>query len=107
MRVRDQPQRFRMNKVAFALSSQHVIEEIAWVGACSHGVSGSKSPMTGNGPVETRSDLTPAIAAELAAAGFDDAHVVYRCRQRSLERTVAINGLSVATGLRWMGWLCR
>jgi hypothetical protein len=71
--------------------------------------------MAGNGPVETRSDLTPAIAAELAAAGFEDAHevgvggsgVVYRCRQRSLERTLAINRLSVAMVLRWMGWLCR
>jgi CheY-like chemotaxis protein len=49
-----------------------------------------------------RCDLTPAIAAELAAAGFDDAQeigiggfgAVYRCRQRSLDRTVAIKVLT-------------
>ena len=49
-----------------------------------------------------RSDLTPAIAAELAAAGFDDAEeigvggfgVVYRCLQRALDRTVAIKVLT-------------
>jgi hypothetical protein len=43
--------------------------------------------MAETGRVETRCDLTPAIAAELAAAGVDDAHevgvggfgVVYRC----------------------------
>jgi serine/threonine-protein kinase PknK len=49
-----------------------------------------------------RCDLTPAIAAELAAAGLDDAAevgvggfgAVYRCEQRSLERTVAVKVLT-------------
>jgi DNA-binding NarL/FixJ family response regulator len=53
-------------------------------------------------PQPTRPEPTPAIAAELAAAGFDDAHevgrggfgVVYRCRQRSLDRIVAIKVLT-------------
>ncbi|MGO9507424.1 MAG: protein kinase domain-containing protein [Mycobacterium sp.] len=52
-------------------------------------------------PAERR-DLTPTITAELAAAGFDDAQeiglggfgAVYRCQQRSLERTVAIKVLT-------------
>jgi DNA-binding NarL/FixJ family response regulator len=47
-------------------------------------------------------DLTPEIAAELAAVGFVDAQeighggfgAVYRCQQRSLERTVAIKVLT-------------
>ena len=50
----------------------------------------------------TRGDLTPAIAAELAAAGFGDAQeigfggfgAVYRCWQGTLERTVAIKVLT-------------
>ena len=53
-------------------------------------------------PRAIRCDLTPAIAAELAAAGFDDAQeigvggfgAVYRCQQRALERTVAIKVLT-------------
>jgi DNA-binding NarL/FixJ family response regulator len=58
--------------------------------------------MAGFDPAVFRCDLTPAIAAELAAIGFDDAHeiglggfaAVYRCHQRSLERTVAIKVLT-------------
>jgi DNA-binding NarL/FixJ family response regulator len=69
-------------------------------------VSGSTSPIVETDPVETRSDLTPLIAAELAAAGFDDAHevgvggfgVVYRCWQPSLDRTVAIKVLTTDLG---------
>ena len=53
-------------------------------------------------PSVGRRDLTPAIAAELAAAGLDDAievgvggfGAVYRCEQRSLERTVAVKVLT-------------
>jgi serine/threonine-protein kinase PknK len=55
-------------------------------------------------PPDTRGNPAPPIAAELAAAGFDDAHevgrggfgTVYRCRQRSLDRTVAIKVLTCA-----------
>ncbi|MFL6084956.1 MAG: protein kinase domain-containing protein [Mycobacterium sp.] len=53
-------------------------------------------------PPARRCDLTPAIAAELAAAGLNDAievgvggfGAVYRCQQRSLERTVAVKVLT-------------
>ena len=58
------------------LSTNQVIEEIAWIGACWQGVSGSKSPITQADPVAARCDLNRAITAELAAAGFDDAHEV-------------------------------
>ncbi|MGW4332034.1 protein kinase domain-containing protein [Rhodococcus koreensis] len=55
-------------------------------------------------PLATQRDATPSIAAELAEAGFDDAHeigrggfgIVYRCRQRVLDRTVAIKVLTAA-----------
>ncbi|QSE89820.1 protein kinase [Rhodococcus pseudokoreensis] len=53
-------------------------------------------------PTATQRDLTPGIAAELAAAGFDDAQeigrggfgVVYRCLQPSLDRIVAVKVLT-------------
>jgi DNA-binding NarL/FixJ family response regulator len=58
--------------------------------------------MTELDPVPTQCELTPVIAAELAAAGFDGARevglggfgAVYRCQQRSLDRTVAIKVLT-------------
>ena len=57
-------------------------------------------------PVPVQSDLTPGLAAELAAAGFEGAHevgvggfgAVYRCQQRSLDRTVAIKVLTTDLG---------
>ena len=53
-------------------------------------------------PLTTQRAPTPAIITELAAAGFDDAReigrgefgVVYRCRQPSLDRTVAVKLLT-------------
>ncbi|MFE5707085.1 protein kinase [Rhodococcus koreensis] len=55
-------------------------------------------------PPDTRGNPAPPIAADLAAAGFDDAHevgrggfgTVYRCRQRSLDRIVAVKVLTCA-----------
>lgn len=57
--------------------------------------------MTDSDPLETQRDIQ-AITAALASAGFDDAHeigrggfgVVYRCVQRSLDRTVAVKVLT-------------
>lgn len=53
-------------------------------------------------PFETHRDVTPSVASELAADGFDDAQeigrggfgVVYRCTQTSLDRTVAVKVLT-------------
>ncbi|MFC9841217.1 protein kinase [Rhodococcus sp. NPDC127530] len=53
-------------------------------------------------PFETRRDVTPSVASELAADGFDDAReigrggfgVVYRCTQPALDRTVAVKVLT-------------
>ncbi|WP_345352993.1 protein kinase domain-containing protein [Rhodococcus olei] len=53
-------------------------------------------------PLITQRGPTPGIVAELAEAGFEDAHeigrggfgVVYRCLQRALDRTVAIKVLT-------------
>ncbi|AHK35077.1 Serine/threonine-protein kinase pknK [Rhodococcus opacus PD630] len=53
-------------------------------------------------PFETHRDVTPSVASELAAAGFDDAReigrggfgVVYRCTQPALDRTVAVKVLT-------------
>jgi ATP/maltotriose-dependent transcriptional regulator MalT len=58
--------------------------------------------MSESEPVSTQPDLTPSITAELAAAGFEEAHeighggfgIVYRCGQPSLDRTVAIKVLT-------------
>ncbi|QTJ68598.1 protein kinase [Rhodococcus sp. ZPP] len=54
--------------------------------------------MAAEDPFETQKAVTLAVAEELSAAGFEDAHeigrggfgVVYRCLQPSLDRTVAV-----------------
>ena len=58
--------------------------------------------MTDVDPFATQFDATGSVAAELSASGFEDATeigrggfgVVYRCRQPSLDRTVAVKVLT-------------
>src|SRR5574340_1597300 len=58
--------------------------------------------MTDFDPLTTQRDLTAGLMAELGAAGFEHAEeigrggfgVVYRCQQRSLDRTVAVKVLT-------------
>ncbi|MGV9610923.1 protein kinase domain-containing protein [Nocardia xishanensis] len=58
--------------------------------------------MTGADPLATQRDASGSVAAELAAAGFDDAveigrggfGVVYRCTQAELDRVVAVKLLT-------------
>ncbi|MFD8249624.1 protein kinase [Nocardia sp. NPDC059691] len=53
-------------------------------------------------PLKTQRAVTPEITAELAAAGFTDAHdigrggfgVVYKCTEKTLDRTVAVKVLT-------------
>ncbi|PND51178.1 MULTISPECIES: protein kinase [Rhodococcus] len=60
--------------------------------------------MAGGDPRATQRDDATAIGAELGAAGFEDAEqigrggfgMVYRCRQRALDRTVAVKILTVS-----------
>ncbi|HXO52328.1 MAG TPA: serine/threonine-protein kinase, partial [Mycobacterium sp.] len=58
--------------------------------------------MADSGPLPTRGDVHAGIPAELVAAGFEHPEeigrggfgVVYRCRQRALDRTVAVKVLT-------------
>lgn len=64
--------------------------------------SGRRSEMADRDPLETQRAVVPSVAAELSAAGFDEAReigrggfgVVYRCVQSSLERNVAVKVLT-------------
>ncbi|WP_254923159.1 hypothetical protein [Rhodococcus sp. OK302] len=57
-------------------------------------------------PPLTQRDLTLSIASELGTAGFEEAHeigrggfsVIYRCRHRSLDHTVAVKILTSRSG---------
>ncbi|TQC41838.1 protein kinase [Rhodococcus sp. WS4] len=57
--------------------------------------------MTDVDPFATQRDVSGSVTAELAAAGFEDAHeigrggfgIVYRCTQAALDRTVAVKVL--------------
>ncbi|CAN5712102.1 hypothetical protein BH09ACT8_BH09ACT8_11870 [soil metagenome] len=80
----------------------HIIEVIPWADARRHGATDPERPLLKAGPVVNRCDSMSAIAAELAAAGFGDAYeigrggfgAVYRCEQRSLDRTVEVKVLT-------------
>ena len=73
-----------------------------WLRGCEDAVAGPRSSMVESDPRAIQGDLTSAITAELAAAGFGDAQeigrggfgTVYRCWQQALERTVAIKVLT-------------
>jgi len=60
--------------------------------------------MVGDDPLATQRDNVASLVAELAAEGFEDAQqighggfgLVYRCRQQTLDRTVAVKVLTVS-----------